>query len=267
MRTYYYHGRRPLAGGNFTSGVVGRLILANVLIYILQLVLPVRFSLLLALTPRVIIEDFYIWQIFTYMFLHGGFWHLFFNMLMLFMFGSTLESVWGGRRFLNYYVACGIGGAVFSFIFNYNNLILGASGAIFGVFLAYAMIFPDNIVYLQFLFPVKAKHLIVFFAALQIAMGLSGPSGIAFFAHLGGMAAGLIFFRKQIANSKWVARARRRWSDYSRRKRGQWEAQEDANIDSILDKITAKGYEKLSATEKRILENYSKKSKEDSGDT
>jgi hypothetical protein len=201
------------------------------------------------------------------MFLHAGFMHLFFNMLMLWLFGSTLESVWGGRRFLNYYVACGVGGALLSFVFNYNHLVLGASGAIFGLYLAYAMIFPNNYIYLYFFFPIKAKHLIIFLAVFQLAMGFSGPSGIAYFAHLGGMAAGLLFFRREIVGSRlfssFTGGKKRRPGQGQRRDHGQ----DDVKIDSILDKICAKGYDNLSATEKRILDNYSKKRKEGSDES
>jgi len=267
MPLHRYYERRPLGGGSFTSGVVGRLILANAAVYILQMILPNRFTDLFSLTPRLVVENFYFWQVFTYMFLHGGFAHIFFNMLMLWLFGSTLEMVWGGRRFLNYYIACGIGGALFSFIFDYNHLILGASGAIFGVYLAYAMIFPNNYIYLYFLFPIRAKHLITFLALFQLAMGFAGPEGIAYFAHLGGMAAGLLFFRREIAGSRLFYRFKSRRTMSSGRRRTKNPVQDDANIDSILDKICAKGYDNLSATEKRILDNYSKKRKEGSDES
>jgi membrane associated rhomboid family serine protease len=269
MRAHRYYESKPLGGGSFTGSVVGRLILINTAIFILDYVLPDQFRALFALTPRIVVENFYFWQAFTYMFLHDGFSHLFFNMLMLWLFGSTLESVWGGRRFLNYYIACGIGGALFSFFFNYNNLILGASGAIFGLYLAYAMIFPNNYIYLYFLFPIKAKHLIIFLAVFQLAMGFSGPDGIAYFAHLGGMAAGLLFFRREIANSRLFARFSKNWRarPAGRHRSRSDPGQDDTKIDSILDKICAKGYDNLSATEKRILDNYSKQRKEGSDES
>jgi membrane associated rhomboid family serine protease len=253
-------------GGNFLNSVVGRLILANLAVFLLMNVLPYRLIVPFALTPRVVIENFYLWQIFTYMFLHAGFSHLFFNMLMLWLFGSALENIWGGRRFLNYYVACGVGGALFSFLFNYNNLILGASGAIFGLYLAYAVIFPDNYIYLYFLLPVKAKYLIAFLATFQLLLGLSGPSHIAYFAHLGGMAAGLLFFRREVAKTRWFNRLRLNFRKSARPRPKRKPDETAENIDSILDKIHSKGYDNLSPTEKRILENYSRKKKEQSDD-
>ena len=266
MRTYSSYERRPLGGGNFMTSVVGRLIMANLLVFLLMNILPYRIMVLFALTPSTVVEKFYFWQIFTYMFLHAGFSHLFFNMLILWLFGSTLETVWGGKRFLNYYIACGIGGALFSFIFNYNNHILGASGAIFGLYLAYAMIFPDNYIYLYFLLPVKAKHLLIFLAAFQLILGLTGASGIAYFAHLGGMAAGLLFFRHEVAKTRWGTRLGRGYRNYARQRGETRQKETNENIDSILDKICSKGYDKLSATEKRILDNYSKKRKEEPDD-
>jgi hypothetical protein len=141
--------------------------------------------------------------------------------------------------------------------------VIGASAAVFGLYLAYAMMFPDNYVYIWFLFPVKAKHLVTFLAVFQLIYGIAGASGIAYFAHLGGMAAGLLFFKDRLKNTRLWIPFKRRVSTFSGGKKKTWEAQESAKIDSILDKIAAKGYENLSATEKRILENYSRKQKED----
>ena len=103
-----------------------------------------------------------------------------------------------------------------------------------------------------------------FLALFQLAAGISGPSGISYVGHLGGMAAGLFFFRREIMNARWLSRTRRRWGDYNQTRREDFVEQEGTKIDSILDKIASKGYENLSTTEKRILENYSRKQKEDS---
>jgi membrane associated rhomboid family serine protease len=245
--------------------MIGKIILANIAVFLLQLLFRPHFSNLFALSPRLVVENFFVWQLVSYMFLHGGLMHLLFNMLMLWLFGSTLESVWGRRQFLRYYIVCGLGGALFSLVFNYNSHILGASGAIFGLYLAYAMLFPNNQIYLYFLIPIKAKYLVAGLAVFQLAQGISGPSGIAYFAHLGGMAAGLLFFKNTLLHKLKASRsAGQRWSAFVQERHEQQEEQETANIDSILDKISAKGYDKLTTTEKRILENYSRKQKEDS---
>jgi membrane associated rhomboid family serine protease len=247
-------------GSSLATSVIGKLILANVIVFIIQNVFP-TFTALFALTPRLVVENFMFWQMGTYMFLHGGFMHLLFNMLMLWLFGSMIESLWGGKQFLRYYIVCGIGGAAFSLIFNYNSHIVGASGAIFGLYLAYAMMFPNNYVYVYFVFPVKAKYLVMGMVVFQLANGIAGPAGIAYFAHLGGMAGGLLFFRKEIMQRLHFAGPRRKWrSSVDNERQQEPEPSSDGdNIDSILDKISSKGYENLSSLERRILENYSRK--------
>jgi membrane associated rhomboid family serine protease len=238
--------------------MVARLIAANVVVFLLQSLFPV-ITLYLGLTPRLVVERLWVWQLGSYMFLHGNFIHIFFNMLMLWMFGTTIERVWGPRHFLRYYLVCGLGGAVASIFFNYNNLIVGASGAIFGLYLAYAMMFPDHRIYLYFLIPVKAKYLVMGIAAFQLLNGLTGPQGIAYFAHLGGMAAGLLFFKSEVLQ-RWRFKAgpRRKWRQYMDERQREPRTEEQGNIDSILDKISEKGYENLSEVEKRILDNYSR---------
>ncbi|MBI4721323.1 MAG: rhomboid family intramembrane serine protease [Chitinivibrionia bacterium] len=264
MPQYYYFERRPVWGGFSTGSMVTKIVLANVIVYILQQIFSAQFTRLFALTPRMLVERYYVWQIFSYMFLHFGFWHLLFNMFIVWMFGSPLEAMWGKRRFLEYYLACGIGGAVFSIFFTYNHITLGASAAGFGLLLAYAMLFPDNYIYIWFLFPVKAKHLVLFIAVLQLLQGISGPTGIAYFAHLGGMAAGLLFFRKEMSCWRIFSRSGSAWRIRTGTRESEREDRERRKVDSILDAIASKGYDNLSATEKRILEHYSRTHKEDS---
>ena len=267
MRQYRYHEYRPVWRHHASNTMVNWIILANVLVHLIKALStsPMSIVHLFGLSPRLVLTRAFVWQPFTYMFLHADFWHIFFNMLMTWFLGNTVESVWGRRRFLKYYIACGLGGAAFSAIFTFNGPpVIGASAAVFGLYLAYAMMFPDNTIYLYFLLPIKAKYLVTFFAAVQLLYGIGGGGGIAYFAHLGGMAAGLLFFRKELKTTRLWTRAGR-W--YTRRKyeeRLGWKAQETTKIDSILDKIASKGFEDLSATEKRILENYSRKEKEDS---
>ncbi|MEE9270873.1 MAG: rhomboid family intramembrane serine protease [Candidatus Krumholzibacteria bacterium] len=265
MHYYYRRDRRPSWGNYFSKRIVTKLILANVVVFFLQYLFGFHsFVKLFGLTPRMVVQQLFFWQPVTYMFLHAGFMHLFFNMLMTFFLGSAVESVWGGQRFLKYYITCGLGGALFSIVLSYDATVIGASGAVFGLYLAYAVMFPNSYVYLYFLFPIKAKYLVTFLAIFQLAQGIAGPSGIAYFAHLGGMAAGLIYFRREIMNTRFWLRTRRWFGDRQQAKREEFVSQEGTKIDSILDKIATKGYENLSTTEKRILENYSRKQKEDS---
>ncbi len=249
--------------------MVMKLILANAVVFLVQQVARPIMGEFFALRPAAVISDFYLWQPVTYMFLHGDFMHLFFNMLILFFFGPPLEQMWGGATFLRYYLLCGIGGAALSMLLAFNSAVVGASGAIFGLYLAYGVMFPNNYVYLYFLFPVKAKYLVAGLAVFQLLAGLSGPSGIAYFAHLGGMATGALFFRDHLFRSSAAWRTRRKfnsmtqdkWNKMKQERSERREEDESAVVDSILDKISAK--EKLTPTEQRILENYAKKRNEE----
>ena len=267
MRQYSTFEFRPLWRHHTSLTVVNWIILANVVVHLVKALStsPMTFVHLFGLSPRLVVTKGFVWQPLTYMFLHADFWHIFFNMLMTWFLGNTMESVWGGRRFLKYYIACGLGGAAFSAIFTFNGPpVIGASAAVFGLYLAYAMMFPDNTIYLYFLLPIKAKYFVTFFAALQLLFGIAGGGGIAYFAHLGGMAAGLLFFRREIGTTR-VWRRFESWYTGRRRDRNiRWKTQETARIDSILEKISSKGFDDLSPTEKRILENYSRKDEEDS---
>jgi membrane associated rhomboid family serine protease len=254
----------PFSGPPFLGTAVGRIILITVGVFFVQNLVP-GFSGMMMLTPRLAIEDFRVWQFVTYMFLHGDFWHLFFNLLMLWFLGTMIESVWGAARFMRYYLICGIGGGLLHALIQYNSPVLGASGAVFGLYFAAAMLFPDQYMYIYFMIPVKVKYLVMGLAVLQLANGIAGQSGIAYFAHLGGMLAGAVMFRGEIMRRlRFNAGPRRRWQQHIRERRRQDEEDHRNNIDSILDKISAKGYDTLTPTEKRILENYSRQHRDSS---
>src|SRR5512138_1028973 len=153
-------------GGPVTR-TVKLLIIANVAVFILQMLTRAlgNYSLVayFGLVPAAVTEDLWVWQFVTYMFLHGGVFHIFFNMLTLFMFGNELERYWGTSRFLKYYSLTGIGAGVCSWLaaMHSQSVIIGASGAIYGLLLAYGMLYPNRVVYLNFLLPVKVKWLVV----------------------------------------------------------------------------------------------------------
>lgn len=261
----YYRGQpsNPF-GGFWTKGVVSKLVIINIAVFMLEIFLSnTNFIVLLGLSPRLVLTRGFVWQLITYMFLHGGFWHLILNMFIIWMFGSQLEAVWGGERFLKYYIICGIGGAVFSFIFAYNTLVIGASGAGYGILLAYAVLFPYNQIYVWGIFPVRARTLVIVLAAIEFLSGISGRDGIAHFAHLGGMAAGLLYMRTDHRAWRFWNRLREIFKGVPIRiKLREKDDEENADmekIDSILDKLSEKGYENLTETERRILENYSDK--------
>ena len=168
-------------------------------------------------------QSFRIWQLFTYMFLHEGFQHIFFNMFAVWMFGRVMESVWGSKRFLWFYILCGIGAGLcqelcqfvhYYFVFSqYSSvdmgngivipmeqyldsiLTVGASGAVYGILLGYGMTFPENRLFIiPFPFPIKAKWLVIGYVILELGLGLKGSTAdnVAHFAHLGGMLAGFL---------------------------------------------------------------------------
>ena len=186
--------------------VVKNLIIINVLVWIAQLSLDKQYSLtnILALWPLGT-ELFKPYQIATHMFAHAAydgfgrivFYHILFNMFALWMFGRILENVWGPKRFLLFYFICGIGAAAAHLLIQYLNggiaPVVGASGAIMGVFAAFAYLFPNTEMYFLFIpFPIKAKWMVIGLAAFDLFGGISGGDNIAHFAHLGGALTGFI---------------------------------------------------------------------------
>lgn len=135
-------------------------------------------------------------QFITYMFMHADMLHIFFNMIGLYMFGSILEGIWGPKRFINYYILCGLGAAALQLGISYFNdqftILLGASGAVFGLLVAFAMMFPNTELYLYFAIPIKAKYLVIGYGLFELYNGFFSYDNIAHFAHLGGLAVGVI---------------------------------------------------------------------------
>lgn len=213
------------------------------------------------LVPAYVFGKFFIWQFVTYMFLHGGTWHLVMNMFILWMFGAELEREWGTREFLKFFFITGIGAGFVNFIFGVLNPVsshipvIGASGAIYGILVAYAILFPERHVYLYFLIPVKVKFLVIFLIVIEF-LSTYRADGIAHFAHLGGALFGFLYLRK---NWRWKLR---KWSpeELIRRFKAAQSARKDQEereimeeVDEILDKINKVGYEKLTKREKKIL--------------
>ncbi|ULQ51429.1 rhomboid family intramembrane serine protease [Flavihumibacter fluvii] len=178
--------------------IVKNLLIANVLIYLAQLYFArteTPLELYGALWPLAS-GNFKIWQLVTHMFMHGSWFHIFFNMFTLYMFGAQLEQVWGSKRFFNFYMICGIvAGVAQLFLGGDNGYAVGASGAIMGVLAAFTYLFPNTPLYLMFIpIPIKAKYAIPGLMALDLFGGISNTAGdnIAHWAHLGGAAAGFI---------------------------------------------------------------------------
>jgi membrane associated rhomboid family serine protease len=150
------------------------------------------------LVPADVTQNLYLWQLVTYIFLHGGFFHILFNMFGLYMFGSELELTWGTRQFTKFFFICGVGAAITSIIVSPSSQIpiVGASGAIFGLLLAYGVLFPDRLIYLYMIIPIPAKWFVVIFGAITFLSALSATqSGVAYVAHLGGMLFGFVYLK------------------------------------------------------------------------
>ncbi len=264
-------------------------------------------------------SEFHIYQFITYMFLHGGFTHILFNMFALWMFGSVIERVWGPKKFLFYYICCGVGagftqelvqyitysmegiaayqyvnaGGVQMTTDAYINLwtTIGASGAVYGILLAFGMIFPNERLFIiPFPFPIKAKWLIVGYIAIELFSAMSGPGdGVAHMAHLGGMLFGFLLIRywqKHPDSSAGFGRSRgQEFFDNLKRKYDarqnqqhmkaehtsvprretdeEYNARQRKNqeeVDAILDKIRKSGYDSLTKEEKKKLFDQSRNS-------
>jgi membrane associated rhomboid family serine protease len=203
--------RRPSPyGSSFSFGpgpvstTLKALIGANVAAFAVTFFIPDILQYL-GLVPKLVLNQFRVWQLATYMFLHGGIFHIVFNMLALWMFGTELERIWGTRYFLKFYFVTGIGAGALTVIFSllpfafahqvYDSNIIGASGAIYGLLLAYAMYFPDRPIYMYLLFPVPAKIFVAIMGAIAFFSSLSESGGTANATHLGGLLVGYLFLK------------------------------------------------------------------------
>jgi membrane associated rhomboid family serine protease len=242
------------SSGNFPNGVKW-LLISNTAVFVAMFLLArdelslQRIFDWLALSPYNVLHNFRIWQLGTYLFLHGGLWHLLFNMLTLWMFGATLERDWGTRRFLKYYFLCGIGAGLCDVTVNallgHASLppleggitTIGASGAIYGVLLAFGVLYPETTILFLFVFPIQAKYFVMIYGAMAL-LGALGThnSGVSNVAHLGGMIFGLLYLKMRFPkldmyevrrwyNNYKLQRAKKKFQVYMRKHgsgRGPW---------------------------------------------
>ena len=236
-----YQQYRP-SGFRLLPPVVKNLLIINGLVFLATIVLGNQFGFDMTQYLGLHYWDsqaFKPYQFITHLFMHGGFWHLFSNMFALWMFGYAMENIWGGKRFLIYYIVTGLGAATLHLLVNHYQIIslnasqeqidlvvnqghkflqqnqnfsdplmgklnllynvptVGASGAVFGLLLAFGMLFPNQIIYLNFFFPVKAKYFVAFYGLFELYAGIANYEGdnIAHFAHLGGMIFGYFLIK------------------------------------------------------------------------
>lgn len=207
--------------GPTLTPIVKYLLIANVLVYFWSSLAGPDVIAILGLTPAAFLGKLFLWQVVTYLFLHGNFLHIFFNMLVLWMFGCELEKYLGSRRFLNFYLITGVGAGLLSVLLSpYSRIpIIGASGAIYGILMAYGMLFPERYVYLYFLFPVKVKYFVAFLGVMAFLSSLSASGGgIAHTAHLGGMIFAFLYLKGWLSISR-IRQAYFRWRMQRLRKR------------------------------------------------
>ena len=265
---------RTIGFGGMLTPVVKRLLIANAAVFLATLPFMSFAIDWFAFQPtRIFIRP---WGVLTYMFIHAGFMHVALNMLVLFFFGPPLESRWGGREFLKYYVICGLGGVVLGF-FYLPTAVIGASAAVYGLMLAFAMNWPNAPIYVWGIFPVKAKWLVAFLFIVSLISMLDGTSGsgTAHFAHLGGLATGYIYLK-----GRWSARAgAQKISKVVRTRRLAIVPREERSdavpsarslehndekvlydrVDAVLDKISAQGMSSLTPDELKLLDEVSRR--------
>lgn len=267
---------RGFGFGGLLTPVVKRLLIANVAAFVATWVVGTSFAVdWFAFQPtRIFLRP---WGVFTYMFIHGGFMHLALNMLVLFFFGPPLESRWGGQEFLKFYVICGLGGVALSFFF-LPAAVVGASAAVYGLMLAFAMNWPNAPIYIWGIFPVPAKWLVGFLFVLSFLSAFDGSQGggVAHFAHLGGLLTGFVYLK----GHRGVGDQARKLTKVVKRRRLAIVPRDEAEgaaplprtgrenpdekalydaVDRVLDKISAHGMSSLTQDELKLLDDMSRR--------
>ncbi len=259
---------------------VTRILVANVLVYLVIPYGSLPYALLTLYPPAVVgldqvfpVMPFRPWTLFTYMFLHAGLGHIFFNMIGLFFFGPRLEARLGARGFLGLYFLSGLGGAAFSFMFSFDARVVGASAAVYGILIGFAMYWPKEPIYIWGVLPVQARWLAVALVAISLYSGMSGAGGgTAHFAHLGGLAVGAGFlklrdrhlskdrrdFHRRVKHTPSMdgsdRDARRRWAAID------LESMHDLNrdeVEELLARVDREGMGALSVEDRQFLDRMS----------
>ena len=232
----------------------------NLLLYVFKTISDGEVDLvqILGLSPETVWP--LVWQPLTYMFVHGDFWHVAINMLVLFLFGSELETIWGRHGFIKYYLITGIGSGLVWLIFqSFSSVpayLIGASGAVYGILTAYGLMFPNRIVYIYFLFPVRVKYFVMILGGIAFFSSLGNHSNISHLTHLSGMLIGFAYLRSNSQWGKMIFSLRKhilekKLKREERRQNKKKMLQKD--VDHILDRINQVGYDGLTDSEKSRL--------------
>jgi len=261
------------------SPAVRMLLIANLVGFVAGLIVP-EIRTLFGLVPEQVIFQRWLWQPFTYLFLQGSLLGLVFNLIGIWMFGRHIEEAWGEREFLKYYFMCGLSTAAVHLgaAPHSSHAVIGASGPMFGLLTAFAMLHPDEVIHVYFMIPVRAAHVAIFYGLFALFSGLSGETaGPARFAGLSGMAVGYVYIRwwweiKIQLKALWrrassaqpeeepAPRVIPRRSAVKPKPKAP--AVDDmAEVDRILDKILSDGLESLTDDEKGVMHKYSERNK------
>ena len=246
--------RRPASryGSSFAFGpgplspALKALIGANIAVFLARWMMAgvagVNLDWIIGLRPIDVLGHLYVWQLATYMFVHAGLFHILFNMLALWMFGTELERIWGTRYFLKFYFVTGIGAAALTVVLSllpfewatnlWTSNVVGASGAIYGLLLAYALYFPDRPIYMYLVFPIPAKYFVMIIGVIAFYSSLADNNGIANATHLGGLLVGYLYLKgarfHPLSEAKYwylrwkMARTRKKFDVYSGGRPSDW---------------------------------------------
>ena len=226
---------------------------------------------LFGLVPRMVWSELMIWQPFTYLFFHGGIWHVLINMFVLWMFGSELERLWGKSHFLKFYFVTGVGSGLLTMLFNLQSItpIVGASGAVYGVLLAYGLTYPNRQIYLYGIIPIKSIWFVIGIGMIAFMSSFNNISQVSHITHLSGMLIGYLMLKRPVEwRSLWfsIRKSTLEYRVVQEEKKATHRQKIEQDIDIILDKINREGFDSLSQKEQdnlyknsRSLSRYKKK--------
>ena len=263
-RADFRHAPQMRMGFPRLTPVVKRLLIINVVVYFMQIFTGDRLTLWFSIYPVSLFEVLQLWRLVTYQFLHGGLWHILFNMLILYFLGSTLERHWGSKRFLVFYLGCGmVGGLVYPLLLGLKIIsphpihgvlpLVGASGAILGVLAACAILFP-NIVMIFFFFPLPIRVVAIILTLIAIYGIVTGENAGGEAAHLAGMAAGTIY----VFSPAWRTKFKLKIQSDAWEKKMAEQRNLQAEVDRILQKVHDSGIHNLTPREKKLLKQATK---------
>ena len=226
---------------------------------------------LFGLVPKLVWSEFMIWQPFTYIFFHGGVWHVLINMFVLWMFGSELERLWGKNRFLRFFFITGVGSGIITMLFSLQSTvpIVGASGAVYGVLLAYGLTYPNRRVYLYGIIPIKSLWFVFGIGLVAFMSSFNNISQVSHLTHISGMFIGYLLLKKTFNLSEAVFIIRKKILEHRIQKKEKYiykQYQIEKDVNRILDKINREGYNSLTEEEhsnlykgSRLLSKYKNK--------